>query len=398
MTREIALREAERLADSVRKYGVTVSIEAQPGANGAWWTGVKKIAEMSHHIVSRKSMGPTPGLALVKRGRTDVPGPLCNGYGGFDRVFRVITMGIANHSGRGGPLTLEGFTIPQDNGRWYSFGIEYEGGLSEADWDPEFRDFMARSNAGVLDYLGRTVQSHAEHSTWAPGRKIDRLGYSALRGRQEIVDAMKVAGKVIEPIRPAPFQWGDPNAVFADGTRVLRWGSTGTDVKTVQRAVGALVDGHYGNETTFKVKVYQRLHGLVVDGITGPQTWGAILGAKVAPSAPGYTILKVDGYQGVETNKRLQQVLGERVDGIIWAHRPSPTVKALQRHLNSKVSAATINRLTGYPQLRVDGDQGWRTNKVLQAYLGQSTDGIIWQDRPSPTIKALQRRLNSNTF
>jgi len=59
----------------------------------------------------------------------------------------------------------------------------------------------------------------------------------------------------------------------------IRRGSTGTAVKTWQKALNALagtkltVDGIAGPRTDAAIRTYQRYHGLVVDGAAGPATW-----------------------------------------------------------------------------------------------------------------------------
>lgn len=195
-----ALAEAQRLAACIRAYGVAVSIEIQQGVSTSGWLDSRKVGVLAHHTVSSRAQGNTPCLALVKRGRSDVPGPLCNGYGGFDEVYRIITMGWANHPGLGGPLTLAGVTIPQNNGRPYLWGTEFEGGINLADFTPSYRSFMARAHLGVLDYLGRPIEAHGEHLTWAPGRKVDRLQYTTASGRAELYAAKAAheAAQVVE--------------------------------------------------------------------------------------------------------------------------------------------------------------------------------------------------------
>lgn len=185
-----AVARAKVLKESLLDHGVrTVSIELVEGRGGRGWYDDHHIASMGHHIVSRRSQGDTPFLNLCKKGRADLPGPICNGYGGFDLVARIICMGWANHSGQGGPVTVEAGTIPQNNGRPYFFGWEFEGGISESDWRDENHEFMAQCLAGTLDYLaserGREITelSHHEHKSWAPGRKSDRLGYSLSEAR-----------------------------------------------------------------------------------------------------------------------------------------------------------------------------------------------------------------------
>jgi hypothetical protein len=196
MSKTEALARANVLRTSLLDHGVkAVSIELVEGRGGSGWSDDHFIGSLGHHIVSRRSMGLTPGLKLVKVGRSDLPGPLCNGYGGFDEVARIICMGWANHPGLGGPLTLERGTIPVNNGRPYLFGWEHEGGIVESDWDfngGSFRVFMGRCHAGTLDWISSernyslTENSHAEHKTWAPTRKVDRLGYTLAEARDEL--------------------------------------------------------------------------------------------------------------------------------------------------------------------------------------------------------------------
>ncbi len=60
--------------------------------------------------------------------------------------------------------------------------------------------------------------------------------------------------------------------------RILRKGSRGSDVKTLQKALHLIEDGIFGNLTEEAVKDFQKTNGLVVDGIVGAKTWELILG------------------------------------------------------------------------------------------------------------------------
>lgn len=199
---DAALARARSLREALLDHGVrAVSIELQTGRpgtpNGAWYD-TRFVAEMSHHTVSRPSQGNTPCLALVKRGRSDVPGPLCNGYMGYDLVYRIICMGWANHPGVGGPLTVAGARIPKDGARPYAWGTEFEGGLEP--WTDAMHEAMARADAAILDWRGLPVEAHIEHSTWTD-RKIDRLRYTAASGRARIRPFL---GGVNPPAEPKP--------------------------------------------------------------------------------------------------------------------------------------------------------------------------------------------------
>ena len=57
---------------------------------------------------------------------------------------------------------------------------------------------------------------------------------------------------------------------------LLRRGSAGDDVRTVQRLLGLPVDGIFGPETDAAVRGFQRANGLQADGLVGPQTWAAL--------------------------------------------------------------------------------------------------------------------------
>lgn len=190
------LSAASELRTALLDNGVPkVSIELRSDAQGLYRVN-RFVRNLSHHIVSTRRAGLTPGLSLVKLGRSDLSGPLCNGYGGFDLCARIITLGYANHPGLGGPWSVPGWgTVPRDNGRPYIFGWEFEGGLYTEDWPEEMHVFMAQCNAGTLEWLSSLpgnpsslapLECQGEHKTWAPGRKVDRLNYTTQSGRLRV--------------------------------------------------------------------------------------------------------------------------------------------------------------------------------------------------------------------
>lgn len=54
---------------------------------------------------------------------------------------------------------------------------------------------------------------------------------------------------------------------------ILKKGSTGENVKTLQKFLGLKADGIFGNATEKAVKQFQRSYGLKDDGIVGIKTW-----------------------------------------------------------------------------------------------------------------------------
>lgn len=68
----------------------------------------------------------------------------------------------------------------------------------------------------------------------------------------------------------------------------LQSGSTGQAVRNLQGLLYAAgrvlsIDGVFGRETATVLATYQTAAGITSDSICGPQTWGTLLGASVAP-------------------------------------------------------------------------------------------------------------------
>lgn len=191
MTQARALEEARELKSILDRWWShrTCSIELLPGRGSDPWAVPSKYLRMHHHTAApyRGVDGNlTPALGIVKEGRPDVIGPLANGYGGFDLRYRILCMGLANHPGAGGPITIDGVRVPKDSARGPTWGTEWEGGLQDYETIPGMMDFMAAIDCGLAEYgvLGepRLLTSQLEHSTWAPDRKIDRRNFTRTRG------------------------------------------------------------------------------------------------------------------------------------------------------------------------------------------------------------------------
>ena len=55
---------------------------------------------------------------------------------------------------------------------------------------------------------------------------------------------------------------------------LLKKGSTGEDVKKLQKFLGLKDDGDFGDKTDIVVKKWQKENGLKDEGIVGDVTWG----------------------------------------------------------------------------------------------------------------------------
>jgi len=70
---------------------------------------------------------------------------------------------------------------------------------------------------------------------------------------------------------------------------ILKIGSRGKEVKTLQEFLNITADGIFGKGTELTVKKWQMDNGLVSDGIVGPKTWDAMGLATTDNSEQSYT-------------------------------------------------------------------------------------------------------------
>jgi cell wall-associated NlpC family hydrolase len=91
----------------------------------------------------------------------------------------------------------------------------------------------------------------------------------------------------------------------------LERGTTGDEVRAVQRALGITADGDFGPNTRRAVLDFQARSGLVVDGIVGPATKRALglAGAPAPATARG-------GSSNAATTMAIQRALGIGADGV----------------------------------------------------------------------------------
>ena len=74
-------------------------------------------------------------------------------------------------------------------------------------------------------------------------------------------------------------------AGVSTGGQFILAGSSGKEVKAVQKKLGVTADGKFGLKTKAAVRAYQKKKGLKVDGVVGNQTASAFVGKKAPPGA-----------------------------------------------------------------------------------------------------------------
>ena len=83
------------------------------------------------------------------------------------------------------------------------------------------------------------------------------------------IDLTPAAGRALGIDGVGKIDWEFVTAgIEAEPLPILRRGSTGSEVRTLQQLLGADVDGGFGPQTQTAVEAFQEAHGLTVDGIS----------------------------------------------------------------------------------------------------------------------------------
>lgn len=176
--------------------------------------------------------GSTAGLrVLVRAGRPDLNGPLCNVFLAKDGVAYVIAAGRANHAGAGGWQGLS------NNSQVWGIEAEHPGDrLTE--WPPVQVEAYERICAAMARLSGFGPEMCCAHFEWAPLRKVDPARFDMRAFRARVANRLhaavpqptvKVAPLYDPPLGPIAAVLQDPAngavlaAVAPDGS-VYAWG------------------------------------------------------------------------------------------------------------------------------------------------------------------------------
>lgn len=233
-------------------------------------------------------------------------------------------------------------------------------------------------------YNSRGIKTHlwVTQNIW--GDHVDPYGYLASMGisKAQLAKDLQTglpedgsqtgSGSSVTPTPPAT----NTNYESTSGTYTF---STTTKIRNGVGLSGAYSGKNYNiGETVSYDRIYRSVDGydwLSYTSYSGTRRYVAMINSSstATPSAPQ---IKVDGYWGTATTKRVQQVLGTTADGIMGPN----TIRAIQRKVG--VSA--------------DGIMGPNTIRAMQSRFGTYRDGFI--SKPSTMVRAMQTRLNAGTF
>lgn len=250
------------LADVLRNAGLRV--EEEPG----WKTrGRGPLDAVKGVLLHHTGPGSAAALkALVRDGRSDLPGPLSQMFLDKDGVYHILGAGYCNHAG---PGLWQGVT----RGNHEFLGCEaHNAGDGKDPWpDIQMHAYIVGMTALAKAYKFDPVMlsGHKEYAK-PRGRKIDPTFDCAdfREAADQILDL--TAGTIMPAIKPAP----------TDPTRAMLFkGASGESVKVLQRVLGFAagdIDGDFGPKTDKAVREFQKAKGLKEDGKVGPATWAAL--------------------------------------------------------------------------------------------------------------------------
>lgn len=225
-----------------------------------------------HHTAGGAN-GNMPSLDVIRRGRSDLPGPLAQLGLGRDGTFFVVAAGVANHAGRG-----EWQGVTAGNSSFIGVEAENTGTAADFPWPDVQMDAYARGCAAILTHIGAPALMCCGHKEFAlpRGRKPDpsfdlEAGtHSDMETFRATVQSFMDGTGTARPMIPAEDPVGRPT---------LRRPATGELVRELQAKLKVEVDGDFGPITEAAVRAFQRQHNLVPDGIVGPKTWEALSSA-----------------------------------------------------------------------------------------------------------------------
>ena len=93
---------------------------------------------------------------------------------------------------------------------------------------------------------------------------------------------------------------------------LLKKGSTGEDVKKLQKFLGLKDDGDFGDKTETAVKKWQKENGLKDDGVVGDITWNKMFPTQVIKEdvvIPKETELSIDKLKGKVPDSVLKEIV-----------------------------------------------------------------------------------------
>lgn len=214
-----------------REFGVPVTFEPGWETRGNGYTSAYEGGLVHHTAITASYANPAPGTRVLRDGRPDLSGPLCNFQGCFDGRIHVIAAHPANHAGASGGPSMG--PLPRTtlfNPRVMGLEVDYAGNTPMS--PEQYRSAAVFGKA--IQRLYGTVERcrlHTETSIegkwdagWAPGQPINAAAFRA-DAANLTEDDMPSADEVADAVwnRPVDVVHGDGTTHKANAVDVLRY-------------------------------------------------------------------------------------------------------------------------------------------------------------------------------
>lgn len=248
-----------QLPDWLDAWGLKVDLEPGWQDAGAPFPAPPLVVLGHHTATSLRSPGDLPTRRILRDGRPDLDGPLCQVAGTRSGRARVMASGKANHAGPGRWTGLPGGRVYDVRTSSRTVGIEMEH-PGTGPWDPDQLAAFDLIATALIWGLGQTAEAYCHHKEWAlpEGRKVDAGGVSApnqrLRIGQLLARGPDAATTAVPLTRPAPAPLAhlgddmahlithDGRTIYATNGLARRWVRSKAEIADLLKA-GSLVSG-----------------------------------------------------------------------------------------------------------------------------------------------------------
>jgi len=196
----------QSLIKAAQKSGIDYEVDGTWLKVDPYGKGFQPVGVVWHHTACGTfSKGNMPSLNWCRfPGQYSGKARACHIVVGRDGKFQIIAGRGAYHAGVGGPMTVNGKSIPRNLGNRYLIGIEIEASSTRKvrkknrrtpknDMNPAQFTAVAKYCAALFDLLDWETDAAIRHQDWAPGRKVD-VGIPLKSLRDEIEKYRKKSG------------------------------------------------------------------------------------------------------------------------------------------------------------------------------------------------------------